>query len=67
MVNQSRQQNGVPPVTMGESLRQVARDHARDMSVRNYFGHNSDSLHRVGIGAYTGQDGKTHYVRDFID
>ncbi len=127
MVNQSRQQNGVPPVTMDEALRQVARAHARDMSVRNYFSHSSPegmspfdrmraagisfgaaaenmgysvghgsptdavrsdhnammaeappndghrknilngSLHRAGIGVYTGQDGKTYYVCDFID
>ncbi len=127
MINQSRQQNGVAPVSMDDGLRQVSRGHAQDMSVRNYFGHiNPDgkspfdlmreagigfrtagenigwgsgygsptnavrnnhnammaetppndghrqnilsgSFHRVGIGVFTGPDGKTFYVSDFID
>lgn len=39
MINQSRQQYGLPPLTMYEPLRQVARNHAKDMATRNYFSH----------------------------
>ncbi len=127
MVNQSRQQNGVPPLMMDEALHQLARARAQDMSARNYFSHITPegkspfdlmtaggisyrmaaenigygvgfgsptdsvrnnhntmmaetppddghkenilngSLHKVGIGVYTGQNGKTYYVCDFTD
>ena len=127
LINQSRAQNGVPPVAMDEALRQIARSRARDMSVRGYFSHITPeglsvfdllraagisfevaaenigygvsygspidvvradhgtmmaetppedghrknildgSLHKVGIGVYTGKDGKSYYVCDFTD
>ncbi len=41
MINRSRQQNGVAAVAMDDKLRQVARGHAQDMALRNYFAHNT--------------------------
>lgn len=48
LINQSRQQYGLPPVAMDESLRQVARAHARDMATRGYFGHVSPDGRGLG-------------------
>ncbi len=41
MLNASRAQFGVAPLVMDETIRQVARAHAKDMGVRNFFAHNN--------------------------
>ena len=57
MINESRAQNGLPPLAMYEPLRQVARSHAQDMATRDYFSHSSpegvgpfDRMRNAGIG-----------------
>ena len=39
--NQIRAQNGLPPLKLVEALSESARFHAADMSVNNYFDHNT--------------------------
>ncbi len=39
LVNLARKQNGIPEILLSEELRDVAREHARDMLERGYFSH----------------------------
>ncbi len=56
LVNQERARAGLPPLVMDETLRQVARQHSREMFELGYFGHDSpvtgsptDRLLRAGV------------------
>lgn len=40
-VNQSRSDNGLPPLTLGENLNEAAQAHAEDMFRRRYYSHTS--------------------------
>ncbi|MCH8495121.1 MAG: CAP domain-containing protein [Balneolales bacterium] len=45
LVNHYRSEEGVPPILIDANLAAVARDHSRDMVVRNFFSHqNPDNL-----------------------
>lgn len=39
LINQQRQANGCPPVTLDEQLSKSAQDHSQDMATNNYFSH----------------------------
>jgi uncharacterized protein YkwD len=126
MINQSRRQHGLSPLSMDESLRSAARAHSRDMAQRGFFAHVdldgrglaerlraagivfgyaaenlgwsagyspldgvaanhaqmmaevapndghrrnilNDRLGKVGIGVYSGADGKVFYTCKFTD
>lgn len=41
LTNQERQKNGLAPLQIDEELSAVAREKSNDMSVKNYFDHNS--------------------------
>ena len=48
LINESRQQYGLPKLVMDEKLRQMAKAYSRDMSLRDFFAHvNPDGL---GLG-----------------
>ena len=56
LLNQERARAGLPPLVMDETLRQVARQHSREMFELGYFGHDSpvtgspaDRLLRAGV------------------
>ncbi len=56
LVNQARQENGLPALEMDEPLREVARAHSLDMFPRGYFAHNTpeglspfDRMQQAGI------------------
>jgi uncharacterized protein YkwD len=126
MINESRRQHGVQPLSMDESLRGATRAHSRDMAQRGFFAHVdpdgrglaerlraagiafgyaaenlgwsagyspldgvaanhtqmvaeiapndghrrnilNDRLRKVGIGVYTGADGRVYYTCKFVD
>lgn len=39
LINQQRQANGCPPVTLDENLSLAAQAHSQDMATNNYFSH----------------------------
>ncbi|WP_170984505.1 CAP domain-containing protein [Rhodoligotrophos defluvii] len=41
LVNQSRTENGLPPLSLGSEANQAAQNHANDMLRRNYYAHTS--------------------------
>jgi len=45
LLNHERQRRGFPPLHMDERLRQLARQHSRDMLVRGYFAHDGPEGH----------------------
>jgi uncharacterized protein YkwD len=47
LVNASRQEHGLTPLTSSSLLNEVAQEHARDMQERNYYGHVSPEGHDV--------------------
>lgn len=57
LVNQRRQENGVPPLTFSNEIAAVARAHSKDMNDRNFFAHNNpdglDPFQRMRIGGIT--------------
>jgi uncharacterized protein YkwD len=48
LVNISRAENGLPPLTIGRAATDAAKAHAADMLRRNYYGHNSPEGKTVG-------------------
>jgi uncharacterized protein YkwD/uncharacterized membrane protein required for colicin V production len=56
LLNTERRRRGLPPLHMDERLRQLARQHSRDMLARGYFAHEDpeghspfDRMHAAGI------------------
>jgi uncharacterized protein YkwD len=45
LINKERQRNGLSLLSWDNMLAEIARKHSRDMSRRNYFGHNSPEGH----------------------
>lgn len=41
LVNKSRQENGLPALTLGDALNEAAARHAEDMAERDYYAHTS--------------------------
>jgi uncharacterized protein YkwD len=39
LLNETRQEHGLPPLVMNERLRRAARAHSQDMALRGYYGH----------------------------
>ncbi len=41
LLNQTRQEHGLSPLIMDETLRRAARAHSQDMALRGYYGHDT--------------------------
>jgi len=54
--NQYRTQNGLQPLVWDDSLSDVARNHSKDMALRNYFSHDTpegkDPTYRANLHGY---------------
>ncbi len=60
LLNQTRADHGLPLLVMDTTLRQVARDHSRDMYLRGYFSHTTpdhqtpfDRMRKAGVSFVT--------------